>query len=143
MDTRTTRERWYSRSLSTKASRRIVIIFGGLLVLFEGWLGRKRILMGEPHYLIAYAAFALGTAALLSALRKVFNDARKAQNPTSFDKLQLWVGVLSGLGVAGFGLFSDYTLYKLDLTSVLGSIFTGIILGWWNGAELKSPVVTD
>jgi hypothetical protein len=143
METKTIGPSWYARPLSKKASRIFSVAAIGGLIVYEGWLGRWRIIAGDVGFLISFALFALASVVLSWALRRVSGLAREAQNQVSFGRLQMTARLLSAVCMIGVWTFSDYTLRRFDLDSLTGSIFLGIVFGLWNGATLKQKPLAN
>ncbi len=137
-------EGFWRRPLSKRASRVVLLILPGGLIFFEGWLGRKRLFGAHDlQYQLAFILFAACAIIVVETLRVVAARARKIEYQGTFSTLQVWTGVLACLGIALFGIFSDYTLSTLNKESVFSSVFTGVVLGVWNAASIKKPTTAD
>jgi hypothetical protein len=65
-------ESFWQRRLSKRASRVLLLLLLGGLVLTEGWLGRKRLfVVHDRQYLLAFILFGMCAVILLGALRVI------------------------------------------------------------------------
>lgn len=137
-------ESFWRRPISKRASRVVVLSALGSAIFFEGWLGRKRLFVSHDRlYIVAFALFLACQVILLGALKAVTGRARKIVDDASFGMVQVWTGLLSCSVVVLFSIFGDYTTSRLDFGSIFGSVITGIVLGVWNAASMKKPVLAE
>ena len=147
METRVTAHASHSfwrRPLSEGVARVVVVVCLGSAILFEGWLGRKRLFVTHDRPYIA--AFVIFVASEVILLRSVKFVAKKARNIRSGDgswRFQVYYGVLSAFPLVLFWIFNDYTSSSLSVPSVIGSVLGGAIIGVMNSASMAKPTAAQ
>lgn len=133
---------FWHRPLSNRARRVALLVAVAVLILGEGWLGRRRLfILHDRRYLFAFVLYATFEVILLGTFSAVAaTKLRKAGNDSKFGTLQVWSGIVCGLAVAVSSVFGDYTVSTLDFVSVSSSVITGIVLGVVMAASGKRPM---
>ena len=130
-------KRAWNQPLSKKASRVFVLVLVIGVIAFDAWLGRNRLFAHDHRYQVAFLLF-VGSAFILVSLLLTFGEkARRNEYAGDIHATQIKLGIISFLTVALFGMFGDYTLSRLDASSLGCSIFVAAILAIWNGASTK------
>ena len=147
METRVTShasESFWRRPLSKGVARIMVAVCLGSAILFEGWLGRKRLFVTHDRpYIAAFALFVASEVILLQSVKFVAEKARNVSTGESSWRFQVYYGVLSGFALVLFWIFSDYTLSSLSADSVVGSVLGGAIIGVMNSASMTKPTAAQ
>jgi len=134
-------EHFWNRPFSKKAALTFTVTAGVGLILFQGWLGRKRLFVAnDRQYQASFALFAIGTAILLGALMVIGAWARTAKYQDNFTALQVSMGALSFLAIALISVFGNYTSSNLNVGSVSESIVMAAVFAVWNAMTMKRSV---
>ncbi len=124
-------EGFWRRPLSKKAGRITVFLLFVVVIVGEGWLGRRRLfVVHDRQYLAVFVLFVVCLASSLVGMRFIASTVRSTDR-------RMWTGVLTCLAVSLIGVFGDYTVSNLTAVGIIGSVVTGAILGALNAAQTR------
>ncbi len=131
--------RWMATPFPAKASKLTALTLSVGCICFEVWLGRKRLLQPDLHYICSFVGFILVFIALSLLLRSTVFEVQRLKTRERFAKLQLRIGVLSGATVTIFCTFGDYSQGRLDDLSIVSAMCMGFVLGSYNAWSTTVP----